>query len=439
MSKKQWLVVCSIAILCSPNLHGQSAQKRKININQLFTMAEENSKSINSFKTGELAAQQALKTAKVSRLPDIEASLSGSYIGNGYLWSRKFKEGMSVDMPHWGNNFSLSAAQVIYSGGAVNAGIAIAELKQKMSRLDLEKNRQDIRFMLVSKYLDICTVINQQEVIKQNIELTKRLIENTNERTAQGTALKNDVTRYELQLENMKLQLRKLEDAYSILNHDIVAAINLPYGTEIIPENDDYTNLPEKGDEEIWINNAQNANVNIIQTQTAVDINKKLLKLERSEQLPKIMLMAEEHLDGPILVEVPVINKNFNYWFVGLGVKYNISSLFKNNKKIKQASLLLTQSEQNRELVKEGIGNAVHASYTDYLTSFSECDTQQKSVELATRNYNIVKDRYENGLALLTDMIDASNIKLSAELNLVNARISILFNYYKMKYNSSSL
>ena len=62
--------------------------------------------------------------------------------------------------------------------------------------------------------------------------------------------------------------------------------------------------------------------------------------------------------------------------------------------------------------------------------SFVELRTQQKSVELAQQNYQVVSNRYNNQLALITDMIDASNIKLNVELQEVNARINIAYTYF---------
>ena len=60
-------------------------------------------------------------------------------------------------------------------------------------------------------------------------------------------------------------------------------------------------------------------------------------------------------------------------------------------------------------------------------------------MELATQNYDVVQNRHQNQLALLTDMLDASNMRLSAEMDLVNARIQLLYNFYKLKYVTSSL
>ena len=60
-------------------------------------------------------------------------------------------------------------------------------------------------------------------------------------------------------------------------------------------------------------------------------------------------------------------------------------------------------------------------------------------MELADQCYNVTEKRYNNGLALLTDMLDASNSKLSADLGLVDADINIIFNYFKLKYISHTL
>lgn len=73
------------------------------------------------------------------------------------------------------------------------------------------------------------------------------------------------------------------------------------------------------------------------------------------------------------------------------------------------------------------------------MTSFTDLRTREKSVELADENYAVINNRYENGLALLTEMLDAGSMKLSADLALENARINVVYNYYKMKYLTNTL
>lgn len=424
------------AVLCSQYL---CAQSRTMGIEEMFRLADENSKSIQTFRTGKEVADENLKAAKAQRLPDISASLSGSYWGNGKLWDRDFSNATKIEMPHWGNNFALEAQLAVYAGGAISSGIELAELEKQLAEMDWQKNRQDIRFLLVGHYLNLYKLNNQIEVLHKNLELTDQIIANMQARLEQGTALQNDITRYELQRETLRLQLAKVEDAYKIANHQLVTTLHLPEGTVVQPDTTLNDSQIQTLSEASWQELAAQNNLNLQQAETGIKINRQREKLERSERLPKISLMAAEHLDGPITIEVPVLDNNFNYWFVGVGVKYNISSLFKNNRKLKAARLNVRKAQETYELAQEQTNHAVQESYVNFLTSFTDLRTQQKSVELADENYSVTSNRYQNDLALLTDMLDASNMKLSADMGLVNARINVIFNYYKMKYITHTL
>jgi outer membrane protein TolC len=152
-----------------------------------------------------------------------------------------------------------------------------------------------------------------------------------------------------------------------------------------------------------------------------------------------VAIVAEDHLDGPILVEVPTINSNFNYWFVGVGIQYNISSLYKNNRSVRQAKLNALRADEEHSLASEQVEQAVQAQYTNYLTAYTELRTREKNVQLADEHYDVVRRRYENDLALLTELLDADNMKLSAELDLVNARLDLICSYYQLRYLTNTL
>lgn len=439
MSKKRRLIVPLCVALCSQGLFAQTSSKQVLGINEIFRLADENSQSIRTYNTGKEVANEALKAAKSERLPNIGASLSFSYLGDGYLLDRDFKNGQNIPMPHFSNNFALEAQQVIYAGGAINSGIALAELGQKMSELDWQKNRQEIRFLLTGYYLDLYKLSNQMQVLQKNLDLTEQVIRNMKVRRTQGTALKNDIIRYELQKETLKLQLAKVQDACRIMNHQLVTTLHLPAGTEIIPDSTLLEKEVKALAENDWQQLATQSNVGLQQAHLAVQMNEQKAKLERSELLPQIALVAGEHLDGPITIEVPVLNNNFNYWYIGVGVKYNLSSLFKNNKKVRQVKLNIRKTQEEYVLAQEQVENSVQANYANFLTFFTDLRTQEKSVELANQNYSVTSNRYKNDLALLTDMLDASNMKLSADLALVNARINVIYSYYKMKYITHTL
>ena len=110
--------------------HAQNS--RPLDIQGLFTLIDTNNSSVRVSKTSIEAARHDVEAAKSQRLPDINAQLSASFIGNALLTDRDFSEVHGLHSPHFGNQFIVDASQTIYSGGALTAGI-------KMSELGLEK------------------------------------------------------------------------------------------------------------------------------------------------------------------------------------------------------------------------------------------------------------------------------------------------------------
>ena len=437
MSKVHLFIMVLCASLWAEGSYAQESYV--LTLEQMYALADENSKALKVEDAAVVEAQQGVKVAKNGYLPDIDLSLSASYLGNGCLTDRNFSNGQCVKMPHFGNNFAVQVTQLIYGGGAVTNSVAMAKLNEEMAGINREATRSRVRFMLTGFYLDLYKLHNALEVYDHSIELAKVVIEDTKARNAAGVALKNDITRYELQLKNLELARRRVENSVEILNYDLVTMLGLPADTRILPDTTLLNHsIPTEG-MNYWQELAQTEAHAVKQSALAVEMGECGEKLAHSERLPKIALVAANNFDGPITIEVPVINKNFNYWYVGVGVSFKLSSLYKANKSVKQARYRTMLSRSHQEEVAEQTSLAVQADYTKYLEAFDEVATLEKSVQLAEENYAVIENRYRNDVALVTDMLDASNQLLDAELQLANARINVVFNYYKLKNTSGNL
>lgn len=439
MKKNIWLL---LVVLLQSNvslLTAQTKQCLRLSIEDMFGMAETNSRSIRTYDLAEKEAEQAVKVSKNALLPSVDVSLSASYLGNGWIANRDFTDGTNASMPHFGNNFALEASQVIYAGGAITNAIEMSKLQLQLAKLDKEKNRQEIRFLLVGNYLELYKLRNQSEVYQKNIEQTKRLLADINAKQNEGLAIRNDITRYELQLKSYELALTQIENSQIIINNQLITVLGLPQGSVIDIDTTILNNMPGMEGEALWQQAASESSPVLKQAKLGIEqsqINEKIINAER---LPSVALVAGDHLDGPITIEVPPINKNFNYWYVGVGVKFNIASTFKTGKKAKLAKLSTLKAIEGEKLLQENIQNEVKAAHVRLAESYTIFDTQKKSLELAVQNYEVINNRYLNELALITEMLDASNSKLSAELQVANAQINILFNYYRLKMATGKL
>ena len=418
-------------------------KKENMTISQLFQKVEDNSKSLRTSLSGVEAAHLGIESAKSKKLPDLDASLSFSYIGNALITDRNFSNVHGLKSPHFGNNFAFQAQQVVYAGGAINAGIKLAELGKQQAEVGVKLTRQQIRFIALGQYLDLYKIDNRIKVYEKNIELTRQLIDDIKEKQTHGMALKNDITRYELQMESLKLGLTALRNNRSILNHQLCNTLGMNQDSQMNQGNQDIQIIPDatiadktygKEGEAYWQTAGTLNSPLLEQSSNAIRIAEQKEKIAKSDLLPKVAFVAADNFDGPILFELPPVDKNLNVWYVGVGVKYSLSSLFKSNKRIKQAAVETRQAKEAHAVQAEQLNNNVQAAYVQYQQTYVELETQQKSVELAQQNYDVMNARYLSQLALVTDMVDASNLKLNAELSEVDARINIVYAYYRMKY-----
>lgn len=410
----------------------------QLTLTDVFTRIENENRTIAMLRTAQEAAEQGIRSAKDARYPEINAEVNVSYIGDSFLTDRDFSNYTKAPSPHFGNGFTLEAQQVVYAGGAVNAAVKMAEHEGRMSEAVISQSRQGLRLMAAGEYLDLFRTDNSIKVYEKNIALTTKLIEEINAKREHGLALAADVTRYELRLEMLKLDLVRLRNTREIMNYRLVNSLGLPEGTVVssaLADDEDLRDRSRQHWQEIAADSSPEMKVSGINADMALTRQ----KLVRSERLPKIAVVAYENFNGPITFEIPPIDKNLNIWYVGLGIRYNFSSLYKSGHKLKQAEIAVRQAEQAKDVTEENLRNNVQKAYADYMQSYVELETSEKSLQLADENYGRVHDRYMEQLVLVTDMLDAFNMKLEAELDVSAANAGIQYRLCCLRYAAGIL
>ena len=99
-------LVSTIGVL-SFFIYTAAAQERVLSIDELFQLADQNSKSIQLHSLAIDETTQAVEVAKNAKLPSIRAQVDFNYIGDGCMTDRDFSNGIHADMPHFGNSFVL--------------------------------------------------------------------------------------------------------------------------------------------------------------------------------------------------------------------------------------------------------------------------------------------------------------------------------------------
>lgn len=431
LKKRGSIAAICLSLLAASELYAQDA--KPLTLSKACEMAIANSKLLKISQAGVEISKTGTQLAKTALSPSFDASLSGSLIGNGIITDRNFSNAKSIEMPRWGNSFALEASQVIFAGGAISSNIAKAKLEEQVAMLGYESNMLDICFLVTSYYLELYKLDNQSSVLRRNIEQADILIGEVKAKEQHGMALGSDVTRHELLKKNFQIALIEVENSKKIISNQLAVTIGLPTDSKItldpaLLEKDfssvDYASL---------IKSATENRPELKSAAAMKEIAAKELRIAKSSFYPSIGLTAAGNTNGPILIEVPTINKNFSYWYVGIGLRYNLASLYKSNKSIQLAKNRQRLADFNEQLVHEQAQVAVQNAYIKFKESVEKLAVFEASNQLANENYRIINNRYLNELVLISEMLDASNSKLSAEMQLANAKINVIYCYYKVQ------
>jgi outer membrane protein TolC len=408
----------------------------RISLDDLFKMANTSTTQIKLSNALFERSEVVIHDKKNDRLPTAGVNGSVGYLTNvGVIGLGTMGSGF-YDMPHFSNSYALQAGWVIYAGGKVTTAIDIAKIENRIAGLDLAKDSQGIRLLLAGYYLDLYKGYSQKKVFEQNIALGRDLLTKINNRYQAGAALKSDLVRNELLVSTYELALSKLKDRIAITNYNIASLLGLPESTTIIPN---AIEIPDAAKEYSLNDNSSKlatialaANPDYQKSILRVSLAEKKQKQVKSSDYPQIELFANSTFARPYTFDIPAKDIYAYNNAIGLRINYSLSNLYQNSRKKDIAGKDVAIATLGEQLAKESLSREVNSGFINLRQSFNQLTTLYKQQELARENYKRIADSYLEQLTLNTEVTDATNQRLEADLRVTDAKAEILFNYFQM-------
>lgn len=415
-----------------------SQEIKQLTADEVAELAVQNHQQLKVSAQNIDIARQNTEVVKLQKLPNITASTSQFYLGDAVAIDKDFSNSTNIPMPHYGSSYAVQATQLIFKGGLVNKSIEMAGLREQLSKLDLEKNKQDVKLLVISNYLDIYKILNQEAVFQNNKKLAQERLKNIQKFYQQGMVTRNEVIRGELAIKNLDQGILTLKNNKKILNYNLSIALGLPTDTEIVPV-ESLQNKESGIGIEYYVNLAHDSNPLLKSAKTNIDVADKNIEIIKTDRMPAISGFGGYSLQRPITTRNPVLDMYSGGWQTGISLSYNIDNLFKTKEKVKLGELQKTQANDAMTLTQQNIDMAVNAAYTKYQESIQQAEILNDAKKLAEENYKITEAKYLNQLAVQAEMIDAQNQKLQSELDYANGEINVLYQYYNLLKSTGTL
>ena len=417
-------------------------EKKTLSLNEAIDLGLQNSKllKINQAKIEEATA--AAKEAVEKRLPDAKAS--GSYLRvnavNVNLKTKSNSGGGGATPPVEQPKVSqalyglVNVSLPIYTGGKIRYGIESSKFLEKAAMLDAESDKDEVIQNTIEAFANLFKAKTAVRLVQENLNEAQQRTKELAGMEKNGLLARNDLLKSQLRESNMEYNLSDAQNSWQLANVNMNLMLGLPTTTELIL---DTTGLVKKEDNRVlddYLNAAKIHRKDI----EAIDLRKKAaesgVKSAKGDLYPSLALTGGYiGLDIPDFISVPAAMN------VGVGVSYNIGSLWKNKSKVQQAEARVKQLMFTEEMMDDNMRLEVNRSYLSLMTNRKKIEVSAKAVEQAEENYRIVKNKFDNSLATTTDLLDADIAQLQARLSYTLSRADAFVAYHKLLQTSGLL
>lgn len=409
-----------------------NAQPRTLSLDEAVQLGIQNSKQLkrSQYKIDE--ALSRLAQAKDLRLPD--AKVSFQYL-HALMMSRLIDiPGITKDPIKLPFDFpaylgTLSVTEPIFNGNQFKYARQSADLMVQMSRLDADKDKEDIIWLVIDSYMNYDKILENQLITAQNMQDIQNKLDEIVKYEAQGLATQNDVLRYQLQKSQMQLTEIELENNRKVANYNMNVILGLPDSTEIILPKIDY----KVNETLVFADLLQQAETNRRELQDLsyetklADVSVKKL---HDQRLPTVSASAGAYYINPTGQVIPTRNNLIAPVTLGIGASWDIGTLYKNKNKEKEAALQRQELNTAHDQAIDDIRKDVHEQFMMYQTALEKIKILQVAVDQATENERITESKFKNNLVNTTDRIDAQTQLYQARVNLELAKSDATISYY---------
>ena len=405
--------------------------KKMLTLDEAVSLGIQNSKNLKIDQAKIDMATANYLEAKNNRLPSFKVSASALALANANVDLKILKpaENGGGASPKANSAFygNVSASLPIFTGGRIKYGIQSAEYLIEASKLITENDKLGIAYNVSQAYNNLFKASQQIKFLEDNLTASQKRDESFQKLEDNGIIARNDKLKANLQTSNIELQLLDANNNFNIANINMDLLLGLPDETEIEIDPNYISELTENQPVSYYLNQAISQRKDV----QALDYKRRAAELgtkaAKAESLPTIALTG-----GYVAAEIPKILTITNAANIGVGVQYNIDNLWKKNSSLMKSTATEQQLSATNELLNDQIKLEVNRDYQNAEFSKKRITVYEKVAAQANENYRVTKNKFDNGLATITELLDADTAQISANVNVVNAQADAALAYRKL-------
>lgn len=391
-----------------------------LNLPKTVQMALDYNRDIKNSQYALKKAEYAINQAQAGKKPSVDYnfgaqrsratdaatySRAASLMGSANSISNAFSNGISVNIP-------------LYTGGLVEGQIDVAKLGKTNAQEEILRVEQATKYSAIEGYYGLLAYQELQGVYHEAVDNLQGHLDNVQAQYNVGTKAKVDVLSSDVSLANAKTTAITADNNVAIAESNLNNILGLPLETKLnladhqLPFDTYNISLQEAMDY------AMKYRPEVLQATIAVQEAERSIDIADAGNKPTVAITGgNDWADNTF----PGIDANKRSWKVAAGVTYNFYDGGATKAKVNQAKQDLLVARETEQKTRESVQLQVKQAYLNIRSAAQKVEETQTVVDQARENYRIQNIRYQAGVGINLDVLDAQLSLNQAQVNHIQA------------------
>jgi outer membrane protein len=438
-----------VFLLSAPALVAQVSAPtphNKMTLAEAVRLALENNPTVQAAEAYARSVQEGIGEAKAARLPRVDFSEGFTrgnnpvYVFGGLLTQRQFTADnfalgfLNTPPPLDIFRTQFSAVLPLYDAGQTGRRIKDARLSAQGANETHQRTRQEVIFNVVKAYTSELLARESLRVAEAAAQSAESDLARAQARQDQGLAVPSDLLSARVQLAQAQQDLLQAKSAVELAHAGLNVAIGLPEEatTDVEP------GLKEASFEAGQLAERQQRALSTRPDLLEADLGRQRAangtRMARAEFLPKLNLFSSWEEDNQTFWA-----RGGNNWTAGVSLNFNIFDGGANRARLAAARYRQRQAEAQLAQMTAAVKLQVREAYLNLSTAQQRVEVSRQAQSEAAESLRIVQNRYEAGLATITDLLRVETMHTAAEKNYLNALFDYRLSYAALELATGEL
>jgi outer membrane protein len=422
-----------------------AAAQETLTLEQAVRKALESNPDLAMDAPARAAADSELAASRAGYRPrlDFEQSVLGGnnpvYVFGTRLTQRDFTAAdfalASLNRPDPLQNLQtrISAQQNIWDFGRTKERMDAARLAIEITDWTHQDHIRQIILGVIEAYYSVALSREAQDAAKAALASSEAIVKQAHARVESGLAIEADLLRGQVQLASarqMEIQARgQVEMAMVALNRLMGLPLDNPLGATAPLTRSSY---PFPQQETMLAELRKRPDYQRVQSELRqAELN---VRGKQSQFLPVLGAFASWEADNPSIKEAGGSN-----WTAGLSLRWNIYAGGSDSAMLQASRHRLEQKRRQLEAMESAMQMEVRQALIRVRTAEQQVQAMQAAEEQSQESLRILRNRYEAGLATMTDLLAAETAPSSARTALAEAMYWHRLSFAQLMYAAGTL